>query len=140
MRTAISEHKYVESAKNHDHGLFKVLNVKDIARTILGDLAKTGYLDLSNLSRTCHTGLNIVSQYIEHWDETAPGDFLGEDICVDDGDKVQRTPVTLLISPVRKAFNYEDGKRPDTTYSEQYMVQVKLCKSLHFISLTQDQD
>lgn len=131
VRTPMSEHQYVEDATNHTRGIFRVLNVPDIARAVLKDLAETGYLDLSNLSRTCHTGLNIVSQYIEHWDETPPGDFLGEDISLDAHDKVQRTPVTLLISPVRQAF--KDGKRPDISYAEHYKTQGNLCKSTYLV-------
>lgn len=123
MRTPPIEHKYNENVENRNRGLFKVLNEKDIARFILGDLAMDGFLALSNLSRTCHTGFDIVSQYIESWDETPPGDFLGEDVSVDD-DGVQRTPITLMISPIRKAFD----SRADITYAEHYETQTKLCK------------
>jgi hypothetical protein len=100
----------------------------EIARVILKDLAKNGFLDLSNLSRTCHTGLDIVGKYVEVWDETPPGDFLGEDVSLDPNDEAQRTPVTIMVSPVRKAWSSRDGMRPDISYAEHYETEKKLCK------------
>lgn len=135
MRTPPGEHKYAEKVENRKRGLFRVLNEKDVARFILEELAEEGFVALSNLSQTCHTGLNIVSQYIECWDETPPGDFLGEDGYIGD-DGVQRTPVTLMISPIRKPFNC----RTDITFAEHYETQNRLCESSFPSTSTLDQD
>jgi hypothetical protein len=124
MRMPLSEHKFVENRDNLKRGLCKLLNEKDIAQIILDELAKDGYIPLSSLSQTCHSALNLVSQFIEHWNETPPGDFLGDDVSVGE-EGVKGTPITLMISPLRKPFN----EQTDMTFAEHYETQTRLCKS-----------
>jgi hypothetical protein len=116
-----TEHKYTENRENRTLVLMKVLNEKDIARIILGHLAEEGYFGLSNLSQTCHTALNIVGRYVEHWDETPPGDFLGDDVSVDG---THGSPIALVVSPIRKPLSDRCG----ITYTQHFVTQIRLCK------------
>ncbi|KAB5549748.1 hypothetical protein GE09DRAFT_182916 [Coniochaeta sp. 2T2.1] len=131
VRSASEDHPFAENCHNRALGLFRVLSVHDIGRLIMKMLADDGFMPLSSLSRTCHAGFDVVAKYIEVWDTTPPGDFMGEDVYLGANDGVQRTPATLMVTPIRPDWSYMDGKRADFNFADHYQTETKLLRAIH---------
>jgi hypothetical protein len=104
--------------------------VVEVGNLILQHVSANGFMGLASLSQTCNAVFDLIGKHIEHWDITAPGDCLGNEVMVssDDG-KVKRSPVALIISPIRKDMSPQDQIRPDPNYADGYETMTKLCKS-----------
>ena len=87
---------------------------------------------MANLGATCQTAFDIVSEHIEQWNLTPPGDYLGDN--TSDPFYPPLAPIALVVSPIRQRMEGGDTERQYASYEAEFDSTYQLCKSPSFPS------